>query len=152
MDSTGEIWDKFENNVESPALLKVKKEPIDKSVDSVNEIWNNFEKNDVDVVKKKPIVSVSYPEMPTVLQKIIIPKKRTFEDCPDCLQFIKDYGKEFSKEVINKRIEKCTRHNRNEDDLNLTPEGLWDPFMTSLPADDRRKEVFLDYRLVNQKK
>lgn len=144
--------------LQNPILLKVKEEPIDESMDTTDELWNEFENNELneksDVVEKKDVIDVKKPrqEMPEVLQKIIVPKKRTYKDCPDCLQFIKNYGNQFSKEVVNNRIAKCTRHHRTEEDLNETPEGFWDPFMLSLPPDDRRKEVFIDYRLVNQKK
>ncbi|KAL5291558.1 hypothetical protein ACFFRR_010770 [Megaselia abdita] len=142
--------------LENPALVKIKEEPRDESMDNSDAMWEEFEQNEFDEVankKNNPVTSdKEYPEMPTVLQKIIIPKKRTYKDCIDCMQFIKDYGHELSKEAIDKRIEKCKRHNRNEDDLDTTPEGFWDPFMRSLPADDRRKEILYDYRLVNQKK
>lgn len=125
----------------NPILLKVKEEPMDESMNSTEEIWKEFEENDLVEVTKEP-----------ENQNVAAQNKRTYEDCPDCLNFIRDYGDEFSKEVIQKRIEKCTRHNRDELDLNLTPEGFWDPFIASLPANDKRREVLIDTRFVDRKK
>lgn len=129
-----------------PILIKkVKEEPVEINMDTTEDIWKKIKKNELDSM------STTRRECPEVLKKEVEFKKRTYKDCPDCLQFESAYGKELSKEVLNKRFEKCSRHNRMDENINLTPEGFWDPFMSSLPEDDRRKEIFVDYRLVNNK-
>lgn len=90
-------------------------------------------------------------ECPEILEKKIVFKKRTHEDCKDCMRFINTYGKHLEQEVIQKRIDNCNRHHRMDENPLLTPEGFWDISIGSIPDDDRRKEVFVDYRLVNKK-
>lgn len=126
-------------------LPQLKEESINESM-ATEQIWKESGEKDFGEVKK----AVPMREIPNILIKNVELKKRTYKDCPDCLSFMKLYGEQLPEEVVAKRIKKCRRHNRMEEDINLTPEGFWDPFMLSLPPDDRRKEVFVDYRLVNR--
>lgn len=92
-----------------------------------------------------------YLEIPLLLQKIVPNKKRTYKDC---MHFINKYANELPQDVINSRILNCTRHNciEEEDDINQSHVGFWDPRMRSLSPDDRREEVFIDYRLLKKNK
>lgn len=137
--STPKSFDKERTeSLPMPLLLRVKEEPLDE-MNSTEEISDQLVQ-----VKQEPNSSN--------LQDTEIKEKRTYKDCPDCLKFIRDYGEEFSEETIQKRIENCSRHNRDENDGNLTPEGFWDPHIASLRADDKRREVLIDDRFSKRKK
>lgn len=108
-------------------LTKIKQEPQSQNLNS--SLWDKFENE------------ISFDANKVTEHKVKKTKQRTYKDCPDCLQFIKDYGSELSEAVIQNRIKKCTRHNRMENDMNITPEGFWDPFMQSLSPGDPRNEI-----------
>lgn len=54
---------------------------------------------------------------------------------------------------IRVHLDKCKRHNNNNDEYmrQNTPQDFWNPFILSFQADDPRNEVLIDTRFKDKK-